>query len=347
MDFKKTPQIPAGIQESLALLNQIDNCLLTGFSRLSTEQITFFRSLTAIFSGTAFEQALSSLAEACKITTFKMEHFVHLAAARSALNGAIYDALLEQVATELNYQFDPITATTTKAAHPLLTSCAEWLKEIALVGFESLQQEQLHAFSQTLDNLMENTALRQQSTLLTGLVNELGYSIPIGNGKPIPLRRWADLWSKAMMNCQGKLQEDEVQIVSGVFEVVGSEILQHNNAVALRVYGLLEIDKVKKITQFSVQVFKVDTIVGFESWKLFSGFPKLLKTLSKSLAISLDGVRMYPNGVWQWEEDKVSLLKSVNMLSLAATALKDSHFYKTPAYERHPVHLKVPLYLEN
>ena len=103
----------------------------------------------------------------------------------------------------------------------------------------------------------------------------------------------------------------------------------------------------KKFTQFSVQVFKVDTIVGFESWKLFSDFPKLLKTLSKSLAISLDGVRMYPNGVWQWEENKVSLLKSVDMLTLAATALKDSHFYKIPAYERHPVHLKVPLYLEN
>jgi len=114
----------------------------------------------------------------------------------------------------------------------------------------------------------------------------------------------------------------------------------------LRVYGLLEIDKVKKITQFSVQAFKVDTIVGFESWKLFSAFPKLLKTLSKSLAVSLDNVRIYPNGVWQWEEDKVSVLKSVDMLSLADTALKDSHFYKMAAYERHPVHLKIPLYLE-
>jgi len=35
------------------------------------------------------------------------------------------------------------------------------------------------------------------------------------------------------------------------------------------------------------------------------------------------------------------------MLSLAATALKDSHFYKMPAYQRHPVHLKVPIYLKD
>jgi len=183
MDFKKISQIPDGIKESQALLNQIDNCLLTGFSRLSTEQITLFQRLAAIFSGTAFEQPLGSLADACKLTTFKMEDFVHLAAARSALNGAIYDALLEQVTTILDYDFDPITATSIKAEHPLLTSCAEWLKEIALVGFESLEQEQLNNFSNTLDNLLDNTTLREQSTLLTGLVNELSYSIPITLGR--------------------------------------------------------------------------------------------------------------------------------------------------------------------
>jgi len=347
MNFKKTPEIPAGIKESLALLNQIDNCLLTGFSRLSTEQINFFERLAAVFSGTAFEQPLLSLVADCKITTFKLENFVHLAAVRSALNGAVYDALLEQVSTDLAYQFDPITASSTKVDHPLLTSCAEWLKEIALVGFESLEREQLNHFSQTLDNLLENPAFRPQSTLLTGLVNELGYSIPIGNDKLVPLRRWGDLWSKAMMNCYGQLQESEVKTVSGIFEILGSEILQHNNSVALRVYGLLEIEGGKNFTQFSVQAFKVDTIVGFESWKLFSDFPKLLKTLAKNLAISLDSVRMYPNGVWEWTEDKITLLKSVKSLALAAKELKDSHFYKMPAYQRHPVHLKVPIYLKD
>lgn len=346
MNFKKTPEIPTGIKESLALLNQLDTCLLTGFSRLSTEQITFFEKLVTIFSGTAFEQPLSSLAASCKITTFKMEDFVHFAAARSAINGAVYDALLDQVSADLAYQFDPITATSTKVDHPLLTSCAEWLKEIALVGFESLELEQLNHFSQTLDNLLENAAFRPQSTLLTGFVNELSYSIPIGNEKPVPLRRWTDLWSKAMMNCYGQLQEQEVKLVSGVFKVLGSEILQHNNSVALRVYGLLEIDGMEKFTQFSVQAFKVDTIVGFESWKLFSGFPKLLKTLSDNLAITLDEVKMYPNGVWEWNEDKITLQKSVDALSVAATALKDSHYYKIPAFERHPVHLKVPIYLK-
>ena len=346
MNFKRTPQIPDGIKESLALLNQMDHCLLTGFSRLSIEQIAFFEKLGAIFSGTAFEQPLSDFVAACRITTFKMEDFVHLAAARSALNGAIYDALLGQVSTELNYHFDSIVATSTKIEHPLLTSCAEWLKEIALVGFESLQKEQLNQFSQTLDNLLENASFRPQSTLLTGLVNELSYSIPIGNGKPVPLRRWADLWSKAMMNCQGQLQEAQVKEISGVFQVLGSEILQHNNVVALRVYGLLELDGAKKFTQFSVQAFKVDTIVGFESWKLFVDFPKLLKALSDNLAISLAGIRMYPNGVLVWEEEKITLQKKVDSLSVAAAELKDSLFYKMPAFERHPTHLKVPLYFK-
>lgn len=347
INFESINTLPTGVKEYLFFLEKLDLCFLTGFSRLSEEQKETLESLRLIFQGTAFEEQLRDALEAFERSRFQVEYFRTIAAVRSALHGACHDALQEQLATILERKYQDVPEVSfQETTPPLLKSSEEWLMELAITGFEQLQEEHLAPFHQTLDNLLETPELIRQAALLSGFINELSGSTPIGSMKKIPLRRWVDLWAKAMTNAVKQPEPLASEQVSGDLLILGVDLRQHNHCVQLQAHALLQSEE-KRLVRVNLSTFKVDSIVEHEIWKLFSPYPIFLEALAKNRGLRLKEMPLLASGDLLWEEELAELTEEFNAIQTVSEALADTTFYKQPALERHYSQIAEPVFLEN
>src|SRR5262245_41420879 len=92
---------PAAVADAAALIDRLDQAFSGGFARLAEEHLLALEAIQHAFAGTPLSSAVQSAVEGISRSEFLDKHFLVLAAARAALQGAQHDALVAQAAAAL------------------------------------------------------------------------------------------------------------------------------------------------------------------------------------------------------------------------------------------------------
>ncbi len=341
--MNKLATLPPGIAESAELIAQLDRCLSHGLARLGSEHRQSLQNLAATFASSPLAQVLADAVAAVDRSEFVPRHFMSLAAARAALQGAQHDLLRAQLCEVCGIQesvFDEPTVASAGAAASLLSSTQQWLMELALAGFQHLEEASVAPFSATLEPLQAVPELTGLAALLTGLVSELLMHMPAERQASLPLFRWADLWTAAMIRTQLLISDTPYQQVSGTLTPYGLTVHSHDNFVSATLYGSLQTDDEVRTVRMSFCSYKVDVIAGAEIWELFGNIADpLLKALAVHKTLSVAG-QLHANGDLRLT-GKPQLGKAADPFA-AATSI--TALPPPPALLRHPVHIDQVVY---
>lgn len=354
-------QLPEGVGETSELVGALDECFLVGFANLDGEHEETLASLQRVFGGTPLGQALADSCAAMQRNEFVASHFMVIAAARAALQGAQFDSLQQQVRSALGRaplveMNRPEIAAPKAPSHVAvwLDSTRQWLMELALGGFGRLDAGMLTPFMATLEQIQGEPQLVRQSALLTGFFYELMRAVPIADASQVPTFRWVDLWTRAMISQPTPARTPKS--VSGTLRLLGVDLRQHAHLVSFVAYGLLENQaQGTQLVRVTMSSYKVEAIRGQETWLLFPKAAPLLDALAEARSLQIRNMPLLPTGdlIWQGKAtvgQKYDLMSSAsqwvapqdqaqNQKRLTPTALSPT--------DRHPVQLAEPVFLSN
>jgi len=351
-------QLPPGTQAALDLINDFDQCFLTGFANLEYPQQQSLSIWQQVFAETPLQQPLSDSCKAIQANEFLERYFAILAVVRAAMQGMLFDTLQQQVSTLLGRtQSEQITIADQSGELPAhlsvwLESVRHWLMEIALVGYTRLESATLVPFLATLEQIQGEPLLIRQSALLTGFFNELIGLVPVADTNTIPLYRWVDLWSQAMIVSLQPIPLPQPQIVSGNLEILGMDLRHHANLVSFTIYGLLSYDAEIRLVKITQSTYKVDVISHEQIWLLFPDSTSLLEAYSKNQVLHLDDIPLLPTGDLIWQDQKAKMGKKYDLMARAAEFFGENPHHSfipclIPPSDRHPIQLAEPIFLDN
>ncbi|MFD0478877.1 hypothetical protein ACFQ0B_69865 [Nonomuraea thailandensis] len=237
------------------------------------------------------------------------EHLAALAGGRAALFGAVHDALLARLDAALGRTravWEPAEGKAEVAGN-LLAGCRVWLRELAIVGWRGVDHDLVSAADQTIEALLAVPELRGLAVLLDGLATELRASSPVATMDRLPARRWADLWTRAMLLSQhGPWHGGGAEPVSGRLLILGADVHEHATVVRVQIHAVLEPagGAPARLVRTSMAAAKVDTIVGPTVWKLLGDQPVLLSALAQHRSVEITDMPLLPGGDLVWENDR-------------------------------------------
>ncbi len=348
---------PEGCAELADAVAALDQCFLSGFARFDSSHETTLNALQRIFRGTPLQEALDHSVPALLRNEFVERHFAVLAAVRSALSGTWHDTLQRQCADALGRTFENnvLSAVASPEMPPQvavwLESTRQWLMEIALAGFAKLERANLLPFLRTLEQIQAEPQLLRLSTLLTGFINELLNCVPLADANAAPVRRWADLWSRAMTNALAIPPDPAGETVSGEFACLGIDLHRHANMISLMAYGVLTNDAGARFVKTTLSSYKVDAIIGNETWLLFSDAAPLFEALAKNQTLQLTDMPLLPTGDLIWNGQaaagkKFNPLKQAEEWFTPGVSASPTTCVMFPA-DRHPAQIAVPIFLKD
>ena len=347
---------PDGTAELADAVAALDQCFLSGFARFDSSHETTLNSLHRIFRGTPLQEALDQSIPALLRNEFVERHFAVIAAVRSALLGSWHDALQRQCADALGRTFDDNVSAAASPDMPpqiavWLESTRQWLMEIALAGFAKLERANLLPFLRTLEQIQAEPQLLRLSTLLTGFINELLNCVPVAEARHAPVTRWADLWTRAMTNALAIAPDPAGETVSGEFACFGIDLHRHANMISLMAYGVLTNDGGARFVRTTLSSYKVDAIIGNETWLLFSDAAPLFEALAKNQTLTLTDMPLLPTGDMIWNGQaaagkKFNPLKQAEEWFAPGASAVPMTCAMFPA-DRHPAQIAVPIFLKD
>jgi hypothetical protein len=342
--------LPEGIAETARVLAHLDDCFRSGF--VGGQQQEALASVARIFAGTPLAARLAESVRALGQGEFQEAHFVSLAAARAALQGAQYDTLRGQACAALGRapDQDDIAQVSPPAPLPLLDSARHWLMELAITGFARLEASALLPFLTTLAQLRAQPGLLHVSTLLTGFANELLAALPIAQPDQVPLLRWCDLWSAAILGAAGAAAPPVARPVTGTLYPLGVDLREHPQMVSAVFYGVLVADGAAEFVRQTWSRFKVAAIRGDEIWLLVPDAAPWLESLAQGKALDVQNIGLLPTGDLLWVPGAATLGKKYKLLETAAHyfaphAAEEAIVRPLPPLERHPVQIAEPVAL--
>ncbi|QSB16543.1 hypothetical protein JQS43_09845 [Natronosporangium hydrolyticum] len=280
-----------------------------------------------------------------------------LAAGRAGLWGAIHDALLDRVDTGLGRPREqwPATAPAGAAGQtdpPGLAGCRAWLRDLAVAGWRGVEPALVTAADQTRQALWAEPTRRRLAVLLDGFAAELQAVCPAGPGDPLPVRRWADLWTRAVLLSQPGAWADADAApptpVTGTLQPLGAVVHEHGTVVAVQVHALLDVsgEPSPRLVRTSVNAAKVDTIVGPAVWGLLDTHPTLLRALAERRALSVTDAPLHASGDLRWHDEQARLADPVDPFTAARLRLSEAVAAASPPWQRHPAGIAVPVLVE-
>ncbi|WP_169985690.1 hypothetical protein [Microbispora sp. H10836] len=346
-----------GAGEALALLDGFDDALVHGLARLADERAGAVTALAAAFAATPLGARLAEAADAVVSGSITQEHLTILAGGRIALSGAMHDALLTSLDTALGREHAEWTSTSggpASGAQPAgnaIEGVRSWLRELAITGWRGVDHDLVSAADQVIEALLGAPALRRLAVLLDGFAAELRASCPIGSAEHLPVRRWADLWTRAVLLSQDGVLTGEpgpAATVSGRLLVLGVDVHEHGTAVQFQVHAVLEpADGGRsRLVRTSVTVAKVDTIVGPALWKLPQRHKVLLAALADRRCIEIADVPLLDSGDLVWDDDRAFVSKPADPLATARLCLPGALGPAVPPLDRAPVRIAEPVLVE-
>jgi hypothetical protein len=349
---------PPGVGEAIGLVAGLDDGLVHGVARLGEGHARAFAALADALVATPLGAPMGEAVEKLAAGLVADTQLTVLAGGRAALLGAVHDALLARLDAALGRTRAPweqppapLPATPPPAADNLLSGCRSWLHELAITGWRGVDHDLVSASTQTLQALLAEPGLRRLAILLDGLAAELRASCPVGTMPRLPIRRWADLWARAVLLSQAggwPGGPGQRRPASGRLLVLGVDVHEHPTAVQIQVHGVLEPTggAPARLVRASVAAAKVDTIVGPALWQLLRRYPVLLGALAEHRSLDVTDLPLLDSGDLVWRDDQARLGAPADPFATARVQLATALAPPVPPLDRHPVRIAEPVLAE-
>ncbi|SDM58478.1 hypothetical protein SAMN04489726_2374 [Allokutzneria albata] len=338
----------AGLDEALTVVDAFDQALVAGLLR---PQATGLFELADAVAGTPLATRVAEAAEKAAAGAAGEEHFVALAAARTALLGAAHDALVLRVEEAIGRTRgeEPGVTSGEPAALNLLAAARSWLADLARSGWRGIDHDVVSGAEQVVSALLKEPGSRRLATLLDGFAAELAASCPGASLDRVPERRWADLWSRAMLLTQpGAADTPPTTTATGRLLPLGVDLHEHPTAAQAQVHAVFEPadGSAPRLVRASVSAPKPDTVVGAGIWQLLRPHMSLLAAVSDGHSMTLTEMPLTVEGDLIWDDEHARQGEPADAFTTARVALSTATAPVTAPLDRHPARIAVPVFLE-
>ncbi|WP_329031476.1 hypothetical protein OIE71_01025 [Streptomyces sp. NBC_01725] len=340
-----------GLDEALAAVDSFDRALVVGLLRPHTVRDTGLAELAGAVAGTPLAAVAGEAADKAAAGAASEDHLLALAAARTALLGSVHDALAARVeeATGRPRAEESVPAPVGRPAGNLLTAARSWLSDLARCGWQGIDHDVVAGAAPVVSAMLPDPLLRRLATLLDGFAAELAASCPGSALERVPVRRWADLWSRAMvLTVPGAADVPATGTATGRLLPLGVDVQEHATAVQAQVHGVLEPadGAAPRLVRASVSVPKPDTVVGAGLWQLLRPHMSLLTAVSEGRSTDLTDMPVTAEGDLIWDDARARTGEPADALATARVALSTAASFATAPLDRHPSRIAVPVFLE-
>ena len=346
-------ETPPGVGEALEAVAGFDAALADGLARLGPRHTESLNALGAAVGASPLGAAVAEAAAKLAAGSIGVTELTAVAGARAALLGAVHDALLARADAALGrsraaWEQDPGDAAEPVPAN-VLSGGRSWLQELAIAGWRGVDDPLVSAVDQALEALWAEPRLRRLAVLLDGLAGELRASCPVGAMGAIPERRWADLWSRALLLAHaGSWTGGPVGTVTGRLLPLGVDVHEHGTTVQVQLHAVLEPadEGPVRLVRTAVAAAKVDTIVGPAVWRLLTAYPTLLTALAERRSVEVDGMSLTAGGDLLWDEERAEAGAPADPFATARVRLPAAEAAPVAPLDRHPVRIAEPVLVE-
>ncbi|KND33773.1 hypothetical protein [Streptomyces acidiscabies] len=363
-----------GLDEALAAVDALDRALTAGLLRPRPAQAADLTVLADALAASPFATRVAEATEKAAAGTAAEDHFLALAAARTALLGAAHDALAGRIAEAVGRPADATGAGRTAVdgeAGParghtgdeptvghdpapdttnLRAAARAWLTDLARAGWQGIDHELIAGAAPVVSALLAEPAVRRLAALLDGFTAELAASCPGTALERVPARRWGDLWARGMLlSVPGAdAQVTPPGTATGRLLPLGVDLHEHATAVQAQVHAVFEPADggAPRLVRASVSAPKPDTVVGAGVWQLLRPHMALLAALGEGRAMELDGMPVTGEGDLLWDDAHARVGEPADAFTTARVALPTALTAPTAPLDRHPAQLAVPVLLE-
>ncbi|MFF9327527.1 hypothetical protein ACF1AY_22795 [Streptomyces sp. NPDC014776] len=340
-----------GLDETLAAVDAFDRTLLGGLLRPQPAQSAGLTALADAVAASPLAARVAEAAEKAAAGAASEDHFLALAAARTALLGAAHDALAERAdeATGRTRTGTPAPAAAGEQTPNLLAAARSWLCDLARTGWHGLDHDVVAGSAQVVSAMLPDPALRRLATLLDGFAAELAASCPGASLERVPVRRWADLWARGMLlTVPGAAGAPATDTVTGRLLPLGVDVQEHATAAQAQVHAVLEPadGSAPRLVRASVSVPKPDTVLGAGVWQLLRPHLTLLAAAGEGRSMDLTDMPVTAEGDLIWQEERARAGESADPFATARVALPTALAPSAAPLDRHPVRLAHPVFLE-
>jgi hypothetical protein len=342
-----------GLDEAMAAVDAGDQALVAGLLRPRPVQVAGLTAVADAVAGTPLAARVAEAAEKAAAGAAGEDHFVALAAARTALLGSVHDALMtraEEVTERPRPRGDePGQPLGGQQAANLLAAARSWLSDLARSGWRGIDHDLVSSSAQVISAMLPDPALRRLAALLDGFAAELAASCPGTALDRVPARRWGDLWSRAMvLTLPGAAGVPATGTVTGRVLPLGVDLHEHTTAAQAQVHAVFEPagGGTPSLVRASVSVPKPDTVVGAGIWQLLRPHLSLLGAVSDGRSMDLDGMPVTAEGDLIWADEHARPGAPADAFATARVALPTATAPPVAPLDRHPARIAVPVFLE-
>ncbi|MFC4852092.1 hypothetical protein [Actinophytocola glycyrrhizae] len=339
-----------GLEEALAAVDAGDRALVGGLLRPQPAQVAALTELADAVAGTPLAARVAEAAEKAAAGTAGEEHFVALAAARTALLGSVHDALttrVEEATGRPRVEDAPVAGG--QQQPNLLAAARSWLSDLARAGWRGIDHDVVAGAAPVISAMLPDPALRRLAALLDGFAAELAASCPGAALDRVPARRWGDLWSRAMvLTLPGAADPPATGTATGRVLPLGVDLHEHTTAAQAQVHAVFEPADggTPRLVLASVSVPKPDTVVGAGIWQLLRQHMSLLAAVSEGRAMDVEGMPVTAAGDLVWHDEHARPGTAADAFATARVALPTAARAATAPLDRHPARIAEPVFLE-
>ncbi|OKH94674.1 hypothetical protein AB852_10690 [Streptomyces uncialis] len=340
-----------GLDEALTAVDAFDLALAGGLLRPGPAQAKGLTGLARAVAGTPLAAGVGEAAQKASAGAAGEDHLVALAAARTALLGSVHDALITRIAEATGRPRDKEFAPAAggRQAANLQTAARSWLSDLAGRGWQGIDHELVSGSARIISAMLPDPDLRRLATLLDGFAAELAASCPGAALERVPARRWADLWSRAMLlTLPGAADMPVTGTATGRLLPLGIDLQEHPTAAQAQIHAVFEPADggAPRLVRASVSVPKPDTVVGAGLWQLLRPHMPLLAAVRDGRSMDLDAMPVTAEGDLIWSDEHARTGEPADALTTARVALPAATDAATAPLDRHPARIAVPVFLE-
>lgn len=343
----------ADIVDAFELVNDIDAALVSGLARPDTARDAALTRLSSAFAATPLADRLAKAAGDIAAGQVTEDGMVALAAGRSALLGAVHDALLTDLDTALGRTRtraagDGDAAVGVRPGSPSSAACRAWLTELAITGLRGIDETFVSSAGTVVEELLADPKHRRLGLLLDGWCAELRRGMPVAAMPEIPRRRWADLWTRAMILTESTYPEPtEADRVSGRLLPIGVDVFDHETIFGVVVHGAFESGGQTRLVRATVTAPKVEVVHTAAMWGLLSGLPQLTAALAGDRALDLVDMPITDHGDLLWNDANAQVGAEVDPMATARMCLEQATAASIAPLDRHPAVIAEPVFVES
>ncbi|WFE92944.1 hypothetical protein [Micromonospora sp. WMMD987] len=344
--------VPTGLANADDVVAGFDEALLRGFARVAEADTAALTALADAVAGTPLADRVAEAVGKVTAGSVGQEQLAGLAGARVALLGAAHDALLDRLDTALGRDRAAWTSPTGEPADasPARAAARSWLHETALAGWQGVDHELLSAVGTPVETALAEPGSRRLAVLLDGLAAELRAGLPVATMPRVPVRRWADLWSRGVLLAQDGptgVTAVDPERVTGRLLPLGVDVHEHETAVQVQLHAILEPADAgtPRLVRVTVGAAKVATIGGPAVWRLLSAYPVLLTGIAQRRALTVTDLPAH-GGDLLWVDGRAQAAEPADPFATARVLLGAATATATPPLDRHPAAIAEPVLLE-